>query len=73
MADVRGLRRPALRRRRWRPVSDTDGGSTLEYALVVFVASTIVGFVLPHFGISLMALIEHLTAVMDAIAASLGG
>ena len=80
MADLRSLERnPALgprarrARRPWRPLSDTQGGATLEYALLIFVISTMIGFVLPHFGLSLMALFDHLTAIIEAVTASLRG
>ena len=74
MADLRKLDQaiPTAPRRRWRPFSDTRGGATLEYALVVFVVSTLVGFVLPHFGISIMALVEQVTAVIDAVVSGIG-
>ncbi len=74
MADLRKLDEaiPAEPRRPWRPFSDTRGGATLEYALVVFVVSTLVGFVLPHFGISIMALVEQVTAVIDAVVSGIG-
>lgn len=74
MADLRSLGQaaPPKPRRRCRPLSDTRGGATLEYALVVFVASTLVGFVLPQFGVSIFALLEQVTAIIDGVVAGIG-
>ena len=74
MADLRSLAPtpPKRDRRRWRPFSDSRGGATLEYALVVFVVSTVIGFVLPQFGISIVALLEQVTAIVDGVVSRIG-
>ena len=70
MADLRRLNRTRIRFA-WRPLSDTGGSATLEYALLIFVISVMAGFVLPTFGISIVTLFDQLSAAIDAVVASL--
>lgn len=53
--------------RRLRPLKDTGGATHLEYALVVFVASVVVGFVLPLIGIPVLSLYSEATDTIAAV------
>jgi len=56
-----------------RLISDTRGGSLIEYAAITFVVSIAIGFVLPSLGDSLKQLYSQTFAVMERIVPDTNG
>ncbi len=53
--------------RRLRHMAVDDGGTTtIEYALIIFIVSLAIGFLLPQMGVSVQEIFEGVTSTIDA-------